>query len=49
VIFGVLTTDNREQAMARCGGKQGNKGSDSAQAAIEMIRLYQQIPREASE
>lgn len=36
VVFGVLTTDNREQAEARAGGKLGNKGFDSAMTAIEM-------------
>jgi len=36
VIFGVLTTDNREQAEARAGGSLGNKGFDAAMTAIEM-------------
>ena len=39
VIFGVLTVDSVEQAMARAGGKDGHKGSESAQAAIEMANL----------
>nr|VFK58732.1 MAG: 6,7-dimethyl-8-ribityllumazine synthase [Candidatus Kentron sp. TUN]VFK63299.1 MAG: 6,7-dimethyl-8-ribityllumazine synthase [Candidatus Kentron sp. TUN]VFK67463.1 MAG: 6,7-dimethyl-8-ribityllumazine synthase [Candidatus Kentron sp. TUN] len=43
VIFGVLTTDNTEDAMARAGGEEGNKGSESALAALEMIALFRQI------
>ena len=39
VIFGVLTTDNIEQAIERAGTKSGNKGSDAAKAAIEMANL----------
>ena len=39
VIFGVLTVDNVEQAMSRTGGKDGHKGEEAAQAAIEMARL----------
>lgn len=39
VIFGVLTVDNVEQALSRTGGKDGHKGEESAQAAIEMARL----------
>jgi len=39
VAFGVLTTDDVEQALARCGGEMGNKGSEVAVAAIEMARL----------
>lgn len=40
VIFGVLTTDNIEQAIERAGTKAGNKGSDAAKSAIEMVNLY---------
>ncbi|MDR2772767.1 MAG: 6,7-dimethyl-8-ribityllumazine synthase [Elusimicrobiota bacterium] len=43
VIFGVLTTENIEQAIERAGTKAGNKGADAALAAIEMISLYGQI------
>ena len=43
VIFGVLTTDNIEQAIERAGSKSGNKGWESAVAAIEMANLYKQI------
>ena len=39
VIFGVLTTDNIEQAIERAGTKAGNKGADAAKAAIEMADL----------
>ena len=39
VIFGVLTVDSVEQALARAGGKDGHKGSESALAAIEMASL----------
>ncbi len=39
VIFGVLTTDNIEQAIERAGTKAGNKGYESAVTAIEMINL----------
>ena len=39
VIFGVLTTDNIEQAIERAGTKAGNKGADAAKAAIEMTNL----------
>lgn len=39
VIFGVLTVDSVEQAMDRAGGKEGHKGDESAQAAIEMANL----------
>jgi 6,7-dimethyl-8-ribityllumazine synthase len=43
VIFGVLTTDTIEQAIERAGTKAGNKGSDSALAAIEMISLLRKM------
>lgn len=43
VIFGVLTTDNIEQAIERAGTKAGNKGSDAAKSAIEMANLLKQI------
>jgi 6,7-dimethyl-8-ribityllumazine synthase len=39
VAFGVLTTDDVGQALARCGGEMGNKGAEAALAAIEMARL----------
>lgn len=43
VIFGVLTTDNEEQARERVGGAHGHKGRDAAEAAIEMLSLMDQI------
>jgi len=43
VIFGVLTTDNIEQAIERSGTKGGNKGFDAALAAIEMVNLMKEI------
>ncbi len=43
VIFGVLTTENIEQAIERAGTKAGNKGSDAALAALEMASLYAQL------
>jgi 6,7-dimethyl-8-ribityllumazine synthase len=39
VIFGVLTTENVEQALERAGTKSGNKGAEAAVAAIEMVNL----------
>ncbi len=43
VIFGVLTTDNLEQAIERAGTKAGNKGSEAAKTAIEMANLTKQL------
>lgn len=43
-IFGVLTCDTIEQAIERAGTKAGNKGSDAAATAIEMVNLIQQLP-----
>jgi len=43
IIFAVLTTDTIEQAMERAGTKAGNKGSEYAQSAIEMIDLMRQL------
>lgn len=39
--FGVLTTDTREQALARAGGAMGNKGREAALTALEMADLYE--------
>jgi len=47
VVFGVLTTETLEQAMARAGGDHGNKGWDAAAAALEMASLLEQLPKEA--
>lgn len=43
VMFGVLTTDNIEQAIERAGSKAGNKGFDCATGAIEMVNLMREI------
>ena len=43
IAFGVLTTENIEQAIERAGTKAGNKGFDAAMTAIEMVNLYRQI------
>ena len=43
VTFGVLTTDNLEQAIERAGSKSGNKGYDVAMAAIEMVNLFKEL------
>ena len=43
VMFGVITTENIEQAIERAGSKAGNKGSECAEGAIEMINLCRNI------
>jgi 6,7-dimethyl-8-ribityllumazine synthase len=43
VIFGILTTDSVEQALNRAGLKAGNKGSDAALSAIEMVNLLKRL------
>ena len=43
VLFGVITTENIEQAIERAGTKAGNKGYDCALSAIEMVNLIPQI------
>lgn len=43
ISFGVLTTDTLEQAVERAGSKAGNKGADAAQAALEMVRVLEQL------
>ncbi|HGJ5875803.1 MAG TPA: 6,7-dimethyl-8-ribityllumazine synthase [Arsenophonus sp.] len=43
VAFGVLTTDDIEQAIERAGTKAGNKGADAALAALEMVNVIQAI------
>ena len=49
VIFGVLTTENVEQAIERAGTKAGNKGFESAMTAIEMADLLRQLPKRSPE
>lgn len=43
LTFGVLTTDNLEQAIERAGSKSGNKGWDAAMAAMEMVNLFKSL------
>ena len=43
VAFGVLTTDDEEQALERAGGREGNKGADAACAAIELASLMRKL------
>ena len=43
VTFGILTTENIEQAIERAGSKSGNKGWDAAVSAIEMVNLLKSI------
>ena len=43
VIFGVITADTIEQAVERSGSKDGNKGSDAALSAIEMVNVLEKI------
>ena len=45
VMFGVLTTENIEQAIELAGSKAGNKGSECAQGAIEMVNLIREIQK----
>lgn len=47
VIFGVVTTDTIEQAIERAGTKAGNKGWDSALAAVEMVNLMEAVQNRA--
>jgi 6,7-dimethyl-8-ribityllumazine synthase len=43
VINGILTTENIEQTIERAGTKAGNKGSEAAAAAIEMVNIFKQL------
>ena len=45
VVFGVLTTDTIEQALARAGGERGNKGYEAAVSALEMVQLLRTLQR----
>lgn len=47
VAFGVLTTDDRDQAFARAGGAEGNKGAEAAATAVEMVDLLRQLGKQA--
>jgi 6,7-dimethyl-8-ribityllumazine synthase len=48
VIFGILTTENMEQALDRAGGKAGNKGADAMLTAIETANLQRKIRLQGS-
>lgn len=43
IIFGVLTTENEEQALARAGGAHGNKGADAVDTAVETVGLLRTL------
>lgn len=43
VIFGLLTVNDKQQAVERAGGKHGNKGVECARSAIQMVALYRKI------
>ena len=45
VIFGILTTENLEQAIERAGSKMGNKGFDAASSALEMVNLIRELEK----
>ena len=45
IAFGVLTTDTIEQALARAGGDRGNKGSEAALTALEMVQVLRVVQR----
>ena len=44
ILFGVLTCNTLEQAIQRSGGRVGNKGSECALAALQMVDLLRQLP-----
>lgn len=44
IVFGVLTTDDDEQALSRAGGCEGNKGTEAARTAVEMVALLRTLP-----
>ena len=46
IAFGVLTTDDRDQALARAGGAEGNKGAEAAATAVEMVDLLRQLAKQ---
>ena len=49
ITNGILTTEDTEQALARAGGKLGNKGAEAAMAAIEMTNLFASLPKPSEE
>ena len=44
IVFGVLTTEDEQQALDRAGGREGNKGSEAALTAVEMVALLRALP-----
>jgi len=46
IVFGVITTDNKDQAIARAGVKRGNKGFEAATVAVELANLYKKVKSE---
>jgi 6,7-dimethyl-8-ribityllumazine synthase len=46
IVFGVITADNKDQAIARAGVKQGNKGFEAATVAVELANLYKKVKGE---
>jgi 6,7-dimethyl-8-ribityllumazine synthase len=49
IAFGVLTTNDEQQALDRCGGREGNKGAEAAATAVEMVQLLRALPEPAGE
>jgi 6,7-dimethyl-8-ribityllumazine synthase len=47
LIFGVLTTDDLDQALERAGGAEGNKGAEAAASAVEMVQLLRELGKDA--
>ena len=47
IAFGVLTTNDEQQALDRCGGCEGNKGAEAAATAVEMVALLRRLPAPA--
>ena len=47
IAFGVLTTDDLDQALDRAGGTEGNKGAEAAATAVEMVDLLRQLGKQA--
>ena len=48
VVFGVLTTNDEQQALDRAGGCEGNKGDEAARTAVEMVTLLRNLPRSSA-
>jgi 6,7-dimethyl-8-ribityllumazine synthase len=48
IAFGVLTTNDEQQALERAGGRAGNKGAEAAATAVEMVALLRRLPSPAA-